>query len=205
MPSSLVGGLLLLRGSTFIRDDLAMIVNELREELDRARAAAADAENVPALQVSHIDFSYGQVQILFDVCFEVRKGETLALLGTNGAGKSTVLRAIAGLGTPSRGAVRHNGRSITYVSPEQRTRSGILLLPGGKSVFGDMTVRENLEMATWNHRARPTTTSNVGSTASLELFPELVGRAGPARRRRSPAASSSCWRWPACWRASPRS
>ena len=62
----------------------------------------------------------------------------LALLGTNGAGKSTILRVIAGLGTPGRGVVRHNGRSITFVSPEMRTRLGICMLPGGKGVFNDM-------------------------------------------------------------------
>jgi ABC-type branched-subunit amino acid transport system ATPase component len=175
LPSSLVGGLLLLRGSTFIRDDLAMIVGEIREELAEHERMAQEGDDIPALQVSRVDFSYGPVQILFDVSFEVRKGETLALLGTNGAGKSTILRAVAGLGTPSRGAVRHHGLSITYVSPEERTRLGITLLPGGRSVFGDMTIRENLEMATWNFR------SDGGDRqrrirSSLDLFPELTGR-----------------------------
>jgi ABC-type branched-subunit amino acid transport system ATPase component/predicted MFS family arabinose efflux permease len=174
-PSSLVGGLLLLRGSSYIKGDLAMIVSEIREELEEHERLRADVESVPALQVSHVDFSYGPVQILFDVGFEVGRGETLALLGTNGSGKSTILRAIAGLGTPSRGAVRHHGRSITYVSPEQRTRAGILLLPGGKSVFGDMTVRENLEMATWNHHGdRDDLDRRVRE--SLNLFPELAER-----------------------------
>lgn len=177
VPSSLVGGLLLLRGSTYIRGDLAMIVNELREEKAEYERMQADPENIPALQVSHLDFAYGPVQILFDVGFEVRKGETLALLGTNGAGKSTILRAVAGLGTPSRGVVRHHGRSITYVSPEHRTRDGILLLPGGKSVFADMTIRENLEMATWNHRGDRRDLDRRISE-SLDLFPELAGREG---------------------------
>ena len=89
-----------------------------------------DPDDVPALQVSQLDFSYGQVQVLFDVGFEVRKGEVLALLGTNGAGKSTILRVIAGLGTPARGVVRLNGRTITYVTPEKRARLGIRMLPG---------------------------------------------------------------------------
>ncbi len=171
-PSSLVGGLLLLRGSTYVHDDLAMIVNELRDEQAEHERMQEDLADVPAIQASHLDFSYGPVQILFDVGFEVRTGETLALLGTNGAGKSTVLRAIAGLGTPSRGAVRHHGRSITYAAPEQRTRAGILLLPGGKSVFGDMTVLENLEMATWNFRSDKEDLQRR-IDASLELFPEL--------------------------------
>ena len=117
------------------------------------------------------------MQILFDVSFEVRRGETLALLGTNGAGKSTILRAIAGLGTPSRGVVRLHGRSITYAAPEERTRLGVLLLPGGKSVFGDMTIAENLEMATWNHHGdRADLDRRID--AAYELFPELAARRG---------------------------
>jgi ABC-type branched-subunit amino acid transport system ATPase component/predicted MFS family arabinose efflux permease len=175
LPSSLVGALLLLKGSTYIRDDLAMIVSDIREEKAEHERLQLDVGSVPALQVSHVDFAYGQVQILFDVGFEVRRGETLALLGTNGSGKSTVLRCIAGLGTPSRGAVRHQGRSITYMAPEQRTRAGILLLPGGKSVFGDMSIRDNLEMATWNHRADRADLDRR-TEAALALFPELADR-----------------------------
>ena len=174
-PSSIVGALLLLKGATHIRADLAMIVSDIREELAEHERLHTDPTSVPALQVSHVDYAYGPVQILFDVGFEVRQGETLALLGTNGAGKSTVLRAIAGLGTPSRGAIRHHGRAITYAGPEQRTRAGILLLPGGKSVFADMTVRDNLEMATWNHR-RDGADLDRRMHMALELFPELVDR-----------------------------
>jgi ABC-type branched-subunit amino acid transport system ATPase component len=175
VPSTLIGGFLIIRGSMFIKDDLAMIVAEVREELDEHERQLADPITVPAIQVNHIDFSYGQVQILFDVSFEVRKGEILALLGTNGAGKSTILRVIAGLGTPSRGVVRQNGRNITYVSPEQRTQLGIQLLPGGKGVFGDMTIRENLEMATWNFRDDRSDMERRIAEA-LEIFPELDGR-----------------------------
>src|SRR5699024_10832757 len=69
-----------------------------------------------------------------------------ALLGTNGAGKSTVLRVIAGLGTPSRGAVRLGGRTITFTAAEYRAANGIALLPGGKGVFPHLSVDENLEV-----------------------------------------------------------
>src|SRR3954469_19181036 len=115
-----------------------MIVAEVREELDEHERQLADPTTVPAIQVNHVDFSYGQVQILFDVSFEVRKGEILALLGTNGAGKSTILRVIAGLGTPSRGVVRLHGSTMTYMAPEDRVKHGVRLLPGGKGVFPDM-------------------------------------------------------------------
>ncbi|NIR35417.1 MAG: ATP-binding cassette domain-containing protein, partial [Actinobacteria bacterium] len=69
--------------------------------------------------------SYGPVQVLFDVSFDVMDGETLALLGTNGAGKSTILRVIAGLETPERGVVRFQGRTATFASPETRGKLGI--------------------------------------------------------------------------------
>jgi ABC-type branched-subunit amino acid transport system ATPase component len=172
IPSTVIGGLLIVRSSMFIKDDLALIVAEIREEEEERQKRLADPDSVPALQVSHVDFSYGQVQILFDVGFDVRPGEVLALLGTNGAGKSTILRVIAGLGTPAHGVVRLHGRSITFVSPEQRTRLGIQLLPGGHGVFGDLTVLENLQVATFIHRNDPD-----GAAARIErvldLFPEL--------------------------------
>ncbi|WP_436777627.1 ATP-binding protein [Yinghuangia sp. YIM S09857] len=152
IPSTLVGGYLLVRSSHFIKNDLSLVVQELREELAERDRQLEDPENIPVLQVKNVDFSYGHVQVLFDVAFDVKRGETLALLGTNGAGKSTILKAVCGLGTPSRGVVRLNGRTITYVAPEQRGRYGIHLLPGGKGVFPDMTVRENLEMAAFRFR-----------------------------------------------------
>src|SRR5204863_8336917 len=109
-------------------------------------------ERIPGLQVVDVDYSYGPGQVLFDVGFEVRRGEVLALLGTNGAGKSTILRVIAGLGTPARGVVRLNGRTVRYTTPEQRASLGIRILLGGKGVFPAMTIAENLEMAGFVYR-----------------------------------------------------
>jgi len=80
---------------------------------------------------------------------EVRRGETLALLGTNGAGKSTALRAIAGLKMPDRGVVRMNGRDITLVDPEYRVELGMVQVPGGEALFSSQTVEENLEVWSW--------------------------------------------------------
>jgi ABC-type branched-subunit amino acid transport system ATPase component/MFS family permease len=175
VPATVLGGVLVLRSAKCITDDLATMVGDVREELDEHQRQQDDPERLPALQVSHIDFSYGHVQILFDVALEVRRGEVLALLGTNGAGKTTLLRVISGLGRPSRGVIRLNGRTITYVSPEMRTRLGIHMLPGGKGVFRDMTVRENLEMAVYNHRGdRADMERRIKS--SLDLFPELASR-----------------------------
>jgi ABC-type branched-subunit amino acid transport system ATPase component len=157
---------------------------ELQEELEEHRRQAADPSAIPALQLNNVDFSYGNVQVLFGVGFEVRKGEVLALLGTNGAGKSTALKVAAGLVTSDRGVVRLNGRTITYATPEQRSRLGIHLLPGGRGVFSEMTIIENLEMGGFAYR---------GDRADLrrrmervfELFPALAD----AKHRRADTLS----------------
>ncbi|MEU1161591.1 ATP-binding protein [Streptomyces sp. NPDC005921] len=175
VPATALGGFLMVRSARFIRNDLSLVVRELREELAEAERRRQDPEHIPLLQVNDIDFSYGHVQVLFDVAFEVRRGETLALLGTNGAGKSTILKVVCGLGTPSRGVVRLNGRAITYVAPEQRGRYGIHLLPGGKGVFADMTVRENLEMAAFRFRG-DTRRRQERFAYVLDLFPDLADR-----------------------------
>src|SRR4029077_521493 len=175
IPSTVIGGLLILRGASFIRNDLSMVVAELREEMaEHTRQQEAPTE-IPALQVADVDFSYGPVQVLFDVGFEVRKGEVLALLGTNGAGKSTILRAIAGLGTPGRGVIRLNGRNITYTTPEQRAKLGIRILLGGKGVFPAMTVHENLERAAFIYRGDDADFRRRLERA-YDLFPALADR-----------------------------
>ena len=122
IPSALIGGALLMNGARFIRNDLSLNVEELLEEQEEHRKRYVEHSELPLLQLANIDFSYGPVQVLFGVDFEVRKGETLALLGTNGAGKSTVLRVVSGLAVPERGVVRLNGQNITYCSPEQRAK-----------------------------------------------------------------------------------
>jgi ABC-type branched-subunit amino acid transport system ATPase component/MFS family permease len=179
IPSSLVGGFMLVRSASFIKNDMSLVVAELQEEMEEFQRQKARPEEIPVLQVTDIDFSYGQVQVLFDVAFEVRKGEVLALLGTNGAGKSTILRVIAGLGTPARGVVRLDGQTVTFVSPEKRGRMGIRLLPGGKGVFPEMTVRENLEMAAFVYRSDKEDQERRIAKV-MDLFEDLAGRQGQA-------------------------
>ena len=176
VPSSLLGGWIMYRGARFLRHDLSLNVQELLDEQDEHRRKGTP-DRIPALQVNNLDFSYGPVQVLFDVGFEVQRGETLALLGTNGAGKSTILRVISGLGTPQRGVVRLNGRTITYTSPQLRARLGIQQLPGGKGVFPDMTVRQNLMMGAFIHRRDPGEVERR-TDGVLELFDDLAGRTG---------------------------
>ena len=174
IPSAVIGGWIMYRSARHVRQDLSLNVQELFDEQDEQRRTAGDGE-VPALQLNNIDFSYGPVQVLFDVAFEVRKGETLALLGTNGAGKSTILRVISGLGIPQRGVVRLGGRTVTYTSPQLRSRLGIQQLPGGNGVFPDMTVRQNLVMGAYIHRSDSDDVERRISSV-LELFPDLEHR-----------------------------
>ena len=174
IPSAVIGGWIMYRSARHVRKDLSLNVQELFDEQDEQRRTAGDGE-VPALQLNNIDFSYGPVQVLFDVAFEVRKGETLALLGTNGAGKSTILRVISGLGIPQRGVVRLGGRTVTYTSPQLRSRLGIQQLPGGNGVFPDMTVHQNLVMGAYIHRSASDDVARR-ITSVLELFPDLERR-----------------------------
>jgi ABC-type branched-subunit amino acid transport system ATPase component len=117
-------------------------------------AVTADVPAEPLLQSIDIDFAYGKLQVLFGVSIEVHPGEALALLGTNGAGKSTWLRVIAGLEQPSAGRVAFDGNDITGLPAEALAAQGIVLIPGGRSVFTDMTVDENLQMQALSLRKR---------------------------------------------------
>lgn len=175
LPANLIGGLLLMNSARFLRNDLSLIVEEIHELEAEQRRLRDNPGDVPVLQMRNIDFAYGPVQVLFDVNLDVRRGETLALLGTNGAGKSTVLRVISGLGIPARGVVRLNGQSVTLSSPETRVRWGIHQLPGGKAIFDPMSVRENLEMAGFMYRSNGSERRGRMERA-LSIFPELRDR-----------------------------
>jgi ABC-type branched-subunit amino acid transport system ATPase component len=184
IPTTIIGSLMLMNGARFIRHDLSLVVEELLEEQEEHRKRTIDGAQTPVLQVVNTDFSYGTVQVLFDVNFEIHRGECVALLGTNGAGKSTILRVVSGLEVPERGVIRLNGRNITYVAPETRVKMGIVQLPGGKGVFPSLTVQQNLAVS-----ARLLGGSDAEVDAAIErvllLFPELV------ERRKQPARSLS--------------
>ena len=100
----------------------------------------------PLMRTVDVSFSYGKLQVLFGISLEVFKGEALALLGTNGAGKSTLLRVMSGLAAPDSGHVLLEGDDVSGVAAEKMVRRGLVLIPGGKAVFSDMTVDENLQM-----------------------------------------------------------
>ena len=127
------------------------------------------------LSLRSVDVSYGQVQVLFGVSLELRRGETIALLGTNGAGKSTVLRAISGLVAPTHGSVSHEGVDISGMGPHHIANKGLIQVPGGKGVFPSLTVAENLKVALWMHR-RDREYANTATEQALNLFPGLQDR-----------------------------
>jgi ABC-type branched-subunit amino acid transport system ATPase component len=165
----------MMNGARYLRNDMSLIVEEIREVEEEHERLRSNPGDIPVLQLRNIDFSYGSVQVLFDVNLDVRRGETLALLGTNGAGKSTVLRVVSGLGIPSRGVVRLNGHAVTLCSPETRVRWGIHQLAGGNAIFAPMSVRENLEMAGFVYRNDGRERSERFERA-LDVFPELRTR-----------------------------
>ena len=102
----------------------------------------------PSLELVDVTAGYGPIVVLQAVSLEVHPGEILALLGPNGGGKSTTLQVCSGLLPIERGQVRLAGRSVTGTSPHALARAGICAVPEGRGVFPNLTVRENLMMAT---------------------------------------------------------
>jgi ABC-type branched-subunit amino acid transport system ATPase component len=136
-------GLIIRSASKLVDRDIERMIDSIIEEEDLA-AFKAGGGRPPMLTAKGLNFSYGQLQVLFDVDFTVDEGEMVALLGTNGAGKSTLLKVISGIGLPSSGTVRLLGDDITYLDAERRVKLGITQIPGGRAVFGRLTVIENL-------------------------------------------------------------
>jgi ABC-type branched-subunit amino acid transport system ATPase component len=128
-----------------------------------------------SLQVQNIDFAYDHLQVLFDISLHVAPGESLALLGTNGAGKSTLLRVICGLERPQSGSVTFDGNDITGQPAERLAGAGLALIPGGRAVFTDMTIDENLEMQALGIR-RQRALVRERMDLVLSTFPRLAER-----------------------------
>ncbi|MEW8978158.1 MAG: ABC transporter ATP-binding protein [Symbiobacterium sp.] len=101
------------------------------------------------LQVEDLQVSYGNIQALHGVSLEVNEGEIVTLIGANGAGKSTTLRAISGLVRPRSGTIRFQGTDITRTPAHKIVAMGIGHVPEGRRVFADMSVRENLELGAY--------------------------------------------------------
>ncbi len=132
------------------------------------------------LSLEAVDAGYGDFQALFSVSVEVAEGEVLALVGANGAGKSTTLRTFAGALRPTAGRVLLDGRDVTAMPDHARAREGVLLVPEGRRLFPSLTVEENLLVGASTGRAGPWSLASV-----YELLPLVADR----RRRRATGLS----------------
>lgn len=169
-----LGALVIATGARFVQPDITRLVQRLVETEEHDRQLASGGK-VPLLSCKGIDFSYDAIQVLFDVDLTVDHGEMVALLGVNGAGKSTLLRVISGLGLPSSGSVRMNGTDITFLDPERRVELGITQIPGGRAVFGNMSVADNLK-AYGYVLGRDTARLHTEIDRCFEAFPRLAER-----------------------------
>jgi len=105
------------------------------------------------LEVEELVTGYGQLRVVQGVSFRLQREEILAIVGANGVGKTTLLRAVVGTIRPWRGRVVFNGDNVTGLSPHAKAGRGLVLVPEGRQLFNDMTVEENLEMGAFSRRA----------------------------------------------------
>lgn len=126
------------------------------------------------LEVCSLSVSYGRTQVLWDIAFSVAKGSITTILGSNGAGKSTILRSLAGLLEIESGIISFENKSIQNLEPHDRVKIGISLVPGERRLFPHMTVEENLQLGAYIRRARAKTTETLQYV--FDLFPILKER-----------------------------
>ena len=130
----------------------------------------------PALEVEHLSAWYGVAQVLYDVTFAVGRGEVVALMGRNGAGKSTTMKAVMGLMPRRDGMVQVNGRDISALKPYEIARLGVGFTPEDRRIFSDLTVLENLDAGRQPPRAFTDGTPAPSWTPEslFKLFPNLA-------------------------------
>jgi branched-chain amino acid transport system ATP-binding protein len=137
-------------------------------------AGAGDSSAGDDIVVAGIDVAYGDLQVLWDVSMRVSTDDAIvALIGPNGAGKTTLLKTISGLLRPTAGSIEVFGEDGTELSPERIVRRGFVHVPEARNLFGEMSVRENLEMGAYTRRE--TFEERLGEV--YETFPVLEERA----------------------------
>jgi branched-chain amino acid transport system ATP-binding protein len=124
------------------------------------------------LEVRNLVVRYGEIEALRGVSFSVEEGKVVTLLGANGAGKSTTLRAISGLSKPTSGEIVFDGQTISDLGPEAIVRLGISHVPEGRRVFPGLTVKENIMLGASNRRASKAQLSREAD-AMFDLFPDI--------------------------------
>src|SRR6267142_3549706 len=126
------------------------------------------------LEVRGIDAGYGEVQVLFSLSLYVNEKEIVTLLGSHGRGQAPAFRRIPGVGPPRKGEVRFKGQSLSRAPAAERAGMGIALVPEGRELWSQLTVRENLELGAYHERARARAKQNLDRVNTL--FPRLLER-----------------------------
>ncbi|GHJ13776.1 MULTISPECIES: ABC transporter ATP-binding protein [unclassified Micromonospora] len=135
------------------------------------------------LEIEDVSLLYGRIQALHGISLTVDEGEIVALIGANGAGKSTTMRAISGIRPIATGSIRFAGEDISKLRADLRVRRGLCQAPEGRGIFPGMTVLENLDMGAYTRRDRAGIAQDLARV--LELFPRL------AERRKQPGGTLS--------------
>ncbi len=130
------------------------------------------------LRIDSLRVNYGGIEAVKDISFEVPEGKIVTLIGANGAGKSTTLRAIAGLVKPASGRIRLQAEDLTAMSPDRIVSKGITLVPEGRRVFPDLTVQENLKIGAYLRSDKDGIAHDLEWV--YELFPRLKERSWQA-------------------------
>jgi len=156
------------------------------------------------LEVRGLEVRYGGIRAVQGIDLEIAAGELVCLIGANGAGKSSTLRALSGLAPAAPGSIRFEGRDLAGVPAFARARAGLVMVPEGRGVFAQLSVEENLVATAANY---PDRQSRWSLRQVFDQFPQLAVRtfgsaSAPASARRSPRPSR--WRrWPTPWTSWP--
>ena len=126
------------------------------------------------LEVRGMEVAYGEILALKGISFTLKEGELVTIIGANGAGKTTILRALMGLAKCQRGTILFRGEDITQAPPHRRARLGISSVPEGRRIFSDLTVAENLLMGAYAQEDRKTISARMEE--AFQLFPILKER-----------------------------
>lgn len=129
---------------------------------------------MPALEISNLNVFYGPIQALWDVSLEVESGSIASIIGSNGAGKSTILKSIMGIVPAKSGKILFDGDQIDGFSPDRVVDKGIAYVPEGRHIFSDLSVKENLKMGAYPRRARSSFKDEIQNV--FEIFPLLRER-----------------------------
>ena len=132
------------------------------------------AANEVIIAVEHLEVRYGGIRALKQIGLEVRRGEIVAMIGANGAGKTTTLKAIMRLMPITAGRIAYDGKDLAELSTEGVVEAGISLVPEGRAIFSNLTVRENLELGAWNHKHAASMAETLDNV--VRLFPRIGER-----------------------------